>query len=100
MTRSLLTRIGAQNGRASIRRFAERTAMSKTKPAQELVSPDLERIANALERQNDLSARQADIDFLQLDAIDQEHVEVLDRRRHAKHLKEFGTPPTPPLIGS
>lgn len=74
--------------------------MSKPKPAEELISPDLERIANALERQNDLLARQSDIEFLQLNSIEQEHVEQLDRRRHAKNLKEFGTLPTPPLIGS
>lgn len=60
---------------------------------------NLERIANALERRNDLAARQADMTFLQLTANDQAKIEVWDKRRHDENLRlrGFGYPRTPPV---
>jgi len=51
---------------------------------------NLERIANALERQNDLTARRADMAFLQLTTNDQTKIERWDRERHDANLRLHG----------
>ena len=50
----------------------------------------LERIAVALERQNDLTARQADMTFLQLTTNDQARVDLWDKRRLEENLRLRG----------
>lgn len=51
------------------------------------ICQNLERIANALERRNDLTARQADMSFLQLTTNDQSRVELMDKRRLEEKLR-------------
>lgn len=48
---------------------------------------NIKRIANALERQNDLIARQADMTFLNLTSADQGKIEVWDKRRHEENSR-------------
>jgi len=55
----------------------------------------LERLAVALERQNDLLARQSDIAFVQLNSGDQQKVDAWDRRRHEDPRRHGGAQAEP-----
>jgi hypothetical protein len=55
----------------------------------------LERLAVALERQNDLLARQSDIAFVQLNSGDQQKVDAWDRRRQEDLQRHGGAPADP-----
>lgn len=94
-----------KKGQVARRRMDWRQCVAPFKDAtltpyeEQLICHNLERIAVALERQNDLTARQADMTFLQLTTNDQSRIEVWDKRRHDENLRlrAMAYPRPPPV---